>query len=97
MFEHEPPVLMRSALRHLAEEARQRLALLEAGAPERAFYVGVMTAAEDLARHGTARPLSHEKPAFREGYMQVVNLVGAAAGHPPSRLPLPTPAPARPS
>ncbi len=97
MVYNEPPVVMKSALRHLAEDARQRLASLEAGAPERYFYVGVMTAAEDLSRHGTVRPLSHETPAFREGYLEVADMVSAAAGHPPSRLPLPTPAPPRSS
>lgn len=89
----EPPVVMHTALHRLAEEARQRLAALEPRAPEREFYVGVMTAADDLARTGRAavRPVDHESPAFRDGYLQVSNLVAAAVGHVPSRFPLPTP------
>lgn len=89
----EPPVLMHMALRRLAEEARQRLAGLESSAGERDFYVGVMTAAEDLARtgHAEVRSLRNESPAFREGYLEVSNLVGAAVGRTPLRLPLPTP------
>ncbi len=89
----EPPVVMHAALRRLAEEARQRLAALEPKAQEREFYVGVMTAAEDLARTGRAavRPVERESRAFRDGYLEVSNLVAAAAGHVPSRFPLPTP------
>jgi hypothetical protein len=97
----EPAFLMHKALTQLAMEARQRLASLEAGAPEREFYVGVMTAAEDLSRtgHAVPRKIDHESMLFREGYLQVSNLVAAAVGHAPSRLPLPTPpldAPATP-
>lgn len=93
MTNHEPPFIMHAALRRLAEEARQRLAALEPNAEERDFYVGVMTAAEDLARSGHAvpRPLGNESRQFRDGYLEVSSLVGAAAGHAPSRLPLPTP------
>ena len=93
MTHQEPPVVMHAALRQLAEEARHRLAALEPRAPEREFFVGVMTAAEDLSRpgHTVMRPLGHESPSFREGYLEVADLVGAAAGHTPPRLPLPTP------
>lgn len=93
MAQNEPPVIMHSALRRLAEEARQRAASLEAAAPEHDFYVGVITAAEDLSRHGNVRPLTHEKPQFRDGYLAVANMVAAGSGHTPSRLPLPTPGP----
>jgi len=81
------------ALRQLAEEARQRLAVLEAQAPERDFYVGVMTAAEDIARSGgvASRPGHRDSPAFRDGYLKVSSLVGAASGHVPHRFPLPVP------
>jgi hypothetical protein len=88
----EHAVLMRTALRRLAEEARHRLASLEPEGREHDFYVGVMMAAEDLARRGSVRSVSQESPSFREGYLQVTDLVAAAAGHTPSRLPLPTPA-----
>ncbi len=93
MMTHEPPFIMHTALRRLAEEARQRLAALEPNAEERDFYVGVMTAAEDLSRtgHAAPRPLRNESRQFRDGYLEVSNLVTAAAGHAPSRLPLPTP------
>lgn len=93
MMTNEPAFVMHTALRRLAEEARQRLAALEPDAAERDFYVGVMTAAEDLARtgHGAPRTLRNESPQFRDGYLDVTNMVGAAAGHAPSRLPLPTP------
>ncbi len=93
MAYQEPPLIMNRALRQLAEEARHRLASLDAHAPERDFYLGVMTAAEDLSRpgHATVRPIDHESVLFRDGYLEVSNLVGAAAGHTPSRLPLPTP------
>ncbi len=89
----EHPIVMSNALRRLAEEARQRLASLAADDPERSFYVGVMTAAEDLSRTGriSPRPLEHEPAPFREGYLEVSNLAAAAVGHVPSRLPLPTP------
>ncbi len=93
MMSHEPPFILHTALRRLHEEARQRLAALEPGAEERDFYVGVMAATDDLARtgHAAPRPLGHESRDFRDGYLEVTNMVSAAAGHTPSRLPLPTP------
>ena len=93
MTTHEPAFIMHSALRRLADEARQRLAGLEPHAEEREFYLGVIAAAEDLSRagHAAPRPIGHHSRQFRDGYLEVSNLVGAAAGHTPSRLPLPTP------
>ena len=93
MTNFEPVGIRRNALRQLAEEARQRLAAMDAHAAERDFFLGVQMAAEDLCRsdHAPARSLDHESPAFKDGYLEVSAINAAASGHTPLRLPLPTP------
>ncbi len=92
----EPAVIVREALRRLAEEARMRAAALSVGTADHDFYVGVLTAARDLSgpvpsRAASASALRDRSPAFRDGYLKVSNMAGAAAGHAPTRFPLPTP------
>lgn len=92
----EPPVIVRDALRRLAEEARQRAAALNVGSSEHDFYAGVLNAARDLSGPAgsdaaRASALRDRSPAFRDGYLKVSNMAAAAAGHAPSRFPLPTP------
>lgn len=93
---HEPQYILRDALRRLAEEARLRAGALPLGTAEHDFYVGVITAAQDLAGPAPSRAadrsaLEGRSPAFRDGYLKVSNMAGAAIGHSPPRFPLPTP------
>lgn len=92
----EHPVVVREALRRLAEEARQRAATVRDGTEEHDFYVGVWTAARDLAgpvpsKVSDLATLRDRSRSFRDGYLKVANMAGAAAGHAPSRFPLPSP------
>ena len=90
----ETPVALRSALRQLREEARQRAASVENGASEHDFYVGVLTAADDRM-HPERRDihdqawLDRQAYSFRDGYLKTSDLIGAATGHVPFRFPLP--------
>lgn len=93
---HEPQFIIRDALRRLAEEARQRAGALPTGTAEHDFYVGVITAAQDLAgpvpsKAANWSALRDRSAAFRDGYLKVSNMAGAAVGHAPPRFPLPTP------
>lgn len=93
---HEPPVIIREALRRLAEEARQRAGSLPADSTEHDFYVGVQAAAQDLAGPVPSKAtdpstLKDRSAAYRDGYLKVSNMAGAAVGHAPSRFPLPSP------
>lgn len=93
---HEPPYILHEALRRLAEEARLRAGALPVGTTEHDFYVGVITAAQDLAgpvpsRAADRSVLKDRSPAFRDGYLKVSSMAGAAIGHAPPRFPLPTP------
>lgn len=92
----EQPVIIRDALRRLSEEARQRAGSLPVGSADHDFYVGVITAARDLSgpvpsNAANWAALRDRTPSFRDGYLKVTNMAGAAAGHAPSRFPLPTP------
>ena len=87
-------VALRSALRALAEEARNRAASVEAGSEDHDFYVGVMAAVEDhlhlenVPVHGDAW-LSRQSAAFADGYSKATILIASAGSNPPQRLPLP--------
>jgi hypothetical protein len=97
MSMEDVPLVLKNALRQLSDEARAEAARVPMTSPVRAFYTGVVTAAEDRLRpvrqdsHGTAW-LDAEDPAFREGYLTASSVI-AAAGHAPLRLLLPHPSP----
>ncbi len=89
-------MIMRDALRRLAEEARQRAGSVPVGTEEHDFYVGVVTAAQDLSgpvltKAASPSALKDRSPSFRDGYLKVSNMAGAAAGRAPARFPLPSP------
>lgn len=91
----ETPVALRSALRQLREDARQRAASVETGTSEHDFYVGVLTAAEDRM-HPERRDihdqtwLDRQVYSFRDGYLKTSDLIGASTGHIPFRFHLPS-------
>jgi hypothetical protein len=88
-------LVLNSALKQLAEEARLRAAAVPMRSPEHAFYNGVLAAAGDrlhplhhLTHDGTW--LARQSPAFREGYTRTsINI--ATFGRAPLRLHLPAP------
>lgn len=90
----ENPALMLQGLDRLHDEAMQRAAAMPVGSAEHDFYVGVVAAARDLrspAHPDVSRPsqLAGRPPSFKDGYIKVADMVGAAAGRAPSRFPLP--------
>ena len=94
MSARDNPALMLQALDRLRDDALQRAATVPIGSAEHDFYSGVVAAARDLrspARPDMSRPsmMTGRSPSFREGYLRVADMVGAATGHPPVRFPLP--------
>ena len=80
---HEPPIVLRNALRTLADQARAEAALLDICDPEHAFYSGVVTAAEDRLRPHVADIhdevwLARESRPFRDGYLKASNVIANA-------------------
>lgn len=89
----EPPVVLRNALRILADQARNEAALLDLCDPEHAFYSGVVAAAEDRLRPEVAGIhdetwLARESAPFRDGYLKASDVI-AHAGPDPVRLMVP--------
>jgi hypothetical protein len=85
-----------SAVRELITRARSERATMEQSSPERAFYLGVEAAAEEVLRPelGCTRDerwLDREAPPFRAGYLETKSLLSAAmaSDEPPRYLPLP--------
>ncbi len=84
-----------NALRRLADEARQAAARVPLGVPDHDFYAGVASAAE---HHLHAGRLAVEDPAwlerqpvaFRDGYLEAMSIIAAAARSSLFHLPLPT-------
>lgn len=94
MSARENQALMLQALDRLSDVALHRAAAAPAGSAEHDFYAGVVAAARDLRSPGhpdLGRPsqMTGRSPSFREGYLKVADMVGAAAGRSPSRFPLP--------
>ncbi len=61
----EPTIVLRNALRQLANDARSQASSVEMDSPHHSFYVGVMTAAQDQlhpvrADHHDEAWLAHE-------------------------------------
>ncbi len=92
----EPPMMLRNALRRLADDARREAAMVGMETELHAFYMGVVAATEDRIHpamgdiHGE-KWLQSEKPAFRDGYVKARHVI-ASAGPAPVRLHLPAPA-----
>jgi hypothetical protein len=89
-----------NAVRALVKSAQSERATMHETAPERAFYLGVEAAAEEVLRPelGVARAdgwLDHESAMFRSGYLKTTDLLAAAmtSPEPPQRLLLPEPTP----
>lgn len=96
MSAQEPVVLLRRALRQLAEDARYEAALFPVGTSTHDFYWGVRTAAEDRLNAHRADVhdeawMERQAPAFREGYLKARNLMASTAGRAPTRFHLPVP------
>jgi hypothetical protein len=88
--------LLVRAVRTLVEGARSRRANLPQQSSERAFYLGVDAAAQELLHPelGMSRApswLELQLPAFREGYLRTADMLAMArtADQPPLRLALP--------
>ena len=91
----ERRAMRQNALRRLQDEARRERAACGIDSPERHFYLGVETAAEEVLRPELAMARSDdwpagEVPAFQEGYRRMTAAL-AAAGAEPLRLLLPDP------
>jgi hypothetical protein len=88
--------LVLGAVRTLVDEARLRRASLPQQSAERAFYLGVDAAAQELLHPelGMSRPpswLDRQPPAFREGYLRTADTLAIVrtADAPPLRINLP--------
>ncbi len=75
-------VVLRNALRQLADEARRVAALLHVGSADHDFYVGVQRAAEERLSPGLAASdrsdIDRRSPAFREGYVKASTMIAEA-------------------
>jgi hypothetical protein len=96
----DSPVVLRTALRNLAEDARREAALVRLDSDDHDFYEGVMAAAEDRLHLEMLGPhdeswLGRAKPAFREGYTKTSAVIASVHGDPPHHLSLPTRDPGR--
>lgn len=88
--------LVLGAVRTLVDEARSRRASLPQESAERAFYLGVDAAAQELLHPelGMSRApswLDRQLPAFRDGYLRTADMLAMVrtADAPPLRINLP--------
>jgi hypothetical protein len=88
--------MLLEAARDLIRRAWSERATMQQSSPERAFYLGVEAAAEEVVNPeiGCAREahwLDREPSPFRAGYLEAQAVLAAAmtAEEPPQHLPLP--------
>ena len=94
METREPDLVLRNAIKRLADEAMNAAAVVALGSAEHDFYSGVRSAAERHLHPGLAAIndlewLDREPPAFRNGYLEASTLIAMAPAKAAMQLPLP--------